>query len=387
MPQRSQTLCLGVLALLVGCAGQETYPPAVPTAEQAALRAEWKPPMNCYVEADDLKGMAMTALGPDRVPTPAEWVSWQIKDSTVTTCTGKGKKRRCKQGPVTAVDQANKAAVVKPTIANTQLGTSGRITYDYDPGGNKIYKVVTSPSEATWMTLPEGFRLAADLLLDTKMWEISYAKIGEEGHRQQLIAIRPKYTEMQTRSVLQLQSGAAIQLALESQERPGMLRVSWVLPELPKGPPPLTPDKIPPVFDNQVAYADYRLTVKSKGSGPAWMPQAVVDDGKVTMIRFPPGMDALRVPVASGIKQDGEPALVQTRLYHRPEHGYWLYVQGLWPAVELRDAAGVIVRAVRKEPPPASKEEKRYETNDTLRVDSPARLSVPARPNAGAVRH
>jgi type IV secretory pathway VirB9-like protein len=383
MPRVSHTLCLGVLALLAGCAGTETYPAATLTPDQLRVRAEWQVPTNCYVPDEDLTQLAHTALGPERVPTQAEWGFWHVKSSTTLDCTGKGKKKKCKQVPITAVDQANRSAVLKPTIANTELGTSGRIRYPYDPGADKIYKITTSPFEATWLTLPAGLKLAADLLLDTETWEVSYAKAGEDGQRQHLVAIRPLYTGLKSRGMLYFQNGAAIQLDLESQERPGMLRVSWVVPE-PSTPPPLPPNEIPPVFDNRATFANYRLKVDGKGVRPAWMPLAVVDDGHSTLISLPLGMDALRVPIVSGIQQNGAPALVSSRLHYRPAHGYWLWAQGIWPALELRDASGIIVRAERQVPPPAT-QENLNDTKDTLRMDRPRAGPGPSRPARRAV--
>ena len=56
------------------------------------------------------------------------------------------------------------------------------------------------------------------------------------------------------------------------------------------------------------------------------------------------------MPVVSGVQQNGSLALVQSRWYVRPEHGAWLYVQGLWPALQLKDAQGLRVRVVRQAP-------------------------------------
>lgn len=380
MSRRVRMLCLlpGVLlALQAGC-GVETYPPAVPVTTDQTPGVPWGAPAQCYVEPQALKDLATTALGPAQVPGESEWPLWRISQSTSgQTCTGKGKQRRCKPTAVTAVDQANSAAVVRPTIANTELGTSGRIRYDYDLRGNKIYKITTSPTETTWLTLPETLKLAADLLLDKNMWEVAYTVVGEGEHRQHLIAIRPIYTELKTRAVIQIQNGPAIQLDIESQERPGMLRVSWIMPEQAIPPPLPSPDQLPPVFDSRHAYDQYALKVESKHGQPAWMPLAVIDDGKVTLIRLPNAMDGIRAPIASGIQQNGQPALVSTRLYMRPEHGAWLYVQGLWPAIELRDAAGITVRAVRQVPPPPSPKENGYDPTSARQMD-PRRALSPA---------
>jgi hypothetical protein len=83
---------------------------------------------------------------------------------------------------------------------------------------------------------------------------------------------------------------------------------------------------------------------------PPWLLTAVVDNGKNTLIQFPGTLDGTRMPVVTGVQQTGKPALVQSRLYVRPEHGTWLYVQGLWPALALRDSAGLQVTLVRQPP-------------------------------------
>ena len=85
---------------------------------------------------------------------------------------------------------------------------------------------------------------------------------------------------------------------------------------------------------------------------PAWLPEIVMDDGKNTLLRFRGALEGIRLPVISGVQQNGSLALVHSRWYVRPEHGAWLYVQGLWPALELRDAQGLRVRVVRQAPHP-----------------------------------
>ena len=66
-----------------------------------------------------------------------------------------------------------------------------------------------------------------------------------------------------------------------------------------------------------------------------------MDDGKNTLLRFRGTLEGIRLPVISGVQQNGSLALVQSRWYVRPEHGAWLYVQGLWPALQLQDAQGL----------------------------------------------
>ena len=47
---------------------------------------------------------------------------------------------------------------------------------------------------------------------------------------------------------------------------------------------------------------------------------------------------------------NGSLALVHSRWYVRREHGAWLFVQGVHPALHLQDAQGLRVRVVRQVP-------------------------------------
>lgn len=383
MRHQAATTCgVLLLALVAGCA-LDTFPPAIPAVIEVPAPPVWQPPLACYVPLTQVDALSTLALAAVQFPSAEERQRWQVVSQTPPqVCTGKGKKRRCKpQTPVTAVDQANAKALVHPTIANTQLGQSGRIRYPYDPQGDKVYKILTSPSETTWLLIPATLQIASELLLDSKMWEESYSVVGEGATRQHLIAIRPMYTELKTRAVINMKNGAPIQLDIETQERPGMLRVSWVLPE-PVAPPPVTPDQLPPVFDDHLAYNRYTVRLESKGGPPAWMPTGIVDDGKNTLILLPAVLEGVRAPVASAIQQNGHAALVQTRLYKRPDKTFSLYMQGLHPAVELRDAAGIIVRAEREVPQAPMAKESSYEPTRQREWNAPDALSTPV-PHTG----
>jgi hypothetical protein len=225
------------------------------------------------------------------------------------------------------------------------------VRYPLDLASQKIYEVQTSPIEASYLLLPEGERLASRVLLNPEQWEVTYGKNGAEGSRREVVALRPTTAPLTARGLLVLQSGLTIHLKLLAQERPGMLSVTWDLPAQPPAPPELPIDQRPPRFDNAQAYAGYTMALEGKAPlPPPWFPEGVLDDGKNTLIKFPGTLDGIRPPVVSGIQQTGKPALVQSRLYVRPNHGAWMYVQGLWPALQLKDAAGMRVKVVRQSP-------------------------------------
>ena len=83
---------------------------------------------------------------------------------------------------------------------------------------------------------------------------------------------------------------------------------------------------------------------------PPCVPEAVLDDGRNTLLKCRGTLKGTRVPLVSGVEQNGSLALVQSRWYVRPEHGAWLYVQGLHPALQLQDAQGLKVKVVRPSP-------------------------------------
>lgn len=345
----SSVLLCALLALLAGCATME-YPPAVPAHMVAPPVAPYTPPLVCYVPQASLQLLPVSLQTSTRPPTPEEWKLWRVVATPKQVCRGKGKQRRCQGAPSSTVEDANTHAVVRPTPAHTDMGHSAQVHYPYTPATQQIFEVHVSPTEATYLLLPEGERGAAKLLLNPEQWEVSYGKTGAEGSRREVVAVRPVTAPQEARGLLVLQSGATLHLKLLARERPGMLSVSWELADG-KPPEPPSPDRLAPTFDNARAYDGYVFGVVGKVTyPPAWMPEAVVDDGKNTLIRFPGLGEGLRLPIVTGIKQNGKPALAQSRLYIRPEHGAWLYVQGLWPALELSDDAGIKVRITRQPP-------------------------------------
>ena len=77
----------------------------------------------------------------------------------------------------------------------------------------------------------------------------------------------------------------------------------------------------------------------------------MLDDGRNTLLNCRGTLEGKQLPVVSGVQQHGRLALVHSRWYVRPEHGAWLYVQGVHPALQLTDAQGLRVRVVRQVPP------------------------------------
>ncbi len=175
--------------------------------------------------------------------------------------------------------------------------------------------------------------MAAKVLLNPEAWEVTYGKSGAEGARREVVALRPVQAPQTARALLVLQSGLTIHLKLLAHTKPGMLSVTWDIPALTpvtSASAPLPVDQRPPQFDSAHAYAGYTLEADDNPTRrPPWLPEAVLDDGRNTLLKFRGTLDGVRVPVVSGVQQNGSLALVHSRWYVRPEHGAWLYRPGL----------------------------------------------------------
>lgn len=375
--QGRRTVALAALALVftTGCSLKQEYPPAYPAPR-------WDPTKpflftRATAPRDVCPPPARLVANPHGLPSADDWKGqWKLKAISQRVCKGKGKQRVCRTEPATAVDEANRQAVLRATPFNTKQGTSGQVRFPFDPREAHIYEIVTSPHEFTYLALLEGERQATQLLLNPEHWEVLYGKSGEEGSRQEVLTVRPIVQPDQklpprTRAVVVYQSGIKQWLLFRAQERPGMISVEWFMDEEKKKPVPPPVDQQPPVFDGERAYAGYSITMESKKKlQPPWLPEAVLDDGKHTLIKFATDFEGIRLPILSGVQQNGQPALVQSRLYVRPGTGAaWLWVQGLWPALRLKDAAGITVKVVRHVPKP---QEQLYENLKVSQVGTPA---------------
>jgi len=347
-----------LLVALAGCAHQE-YPPAYPASylipwlENYPLVPVTPPPPDLAWK-DEVRQVLREARF---VPTKEEWKLWQERTGAKQVCRRKGKQRKCETVlPSNAVDVANKQAVVRATLAHTNMGNSIKVRYQLEEGTDKAYEILTSPGETTTLFFPPGERQVSDFVLPGKDWEVANGKQGlsaqgEHTPLSEFMVVHPQWTGMTTRATLVFRSGLTIPVSFTSREQPGMLSVVWELPPKAPEPPPIPIDKQPPLFDKSRAYQGYTLTLASKSKyQPAWWPEAVLDDGHNTLIKFKGSLDGIRMPVVQGINQAGKPELVQSRLFVREEYGAFLYVAGLWPALMLKDAAGLAVQATRQPP-------------------------------------
>ena len=127
------------------------------------------------------------------MPSADEWKGqWKLKPVHQRVCRGAGKKRACRPEPKTAVDEANRQAVLRATPWNTRQGNNGGVRFPFDAKAQPIYEIVTSPHEFTYLALLDGERQATQLMLNPAHWEVYYGKSGEEGSRQEMLTVRPQ---------------------------------------------------------------------------------------------------------------------------------------------------------------------------------------------------
>jgi type IV secretion system protein TrbG len=345
-----------VLSLTLACAHQ-TYPPALP-----APRLQWDNSTAFIPNTPpppELRAIALPPTPPPGIPTEQEWNLWKPQPQRI--CTGKGKRQRCRVE--SAETGVTNQTTVRATGANTGNGQSAQVRFRYQEG--KIYEVMTSQAYPTYLFLPPGERLAAPIALNTdektpRAWAYGLAEQRKgEPDRQEVVAIRPlsdpadgQFRPFDTITGLLFRSGVTIFCKLIAREAPGMISVTWELPA-PTTPVPAEVPVMqrPPKVDLSRIFSNYRIEPQGK-TRPPWVPVSAFDDGTRTFIKFAEPLTYTRGPGVFGVTPAGTTALVQSRMYtvpQRPELGAWMIVQGLWPALELKDNAGLTVKIVRGE--------------------------------------
>jgi type IV secretion system protein VirB9 len=233
------------------------------------------------------------------------------------------------------------------------------IRYAYRQGA--IYEIQAAPLAPTYLLLPPGQRLAAAPAINPDLFAVGVVQMGKDADRQETVVIRPLQAGQEpTITGLLLQSGLMIFCKLVTLERGGMVSVSWDLPMLAA---PVAPElpvaQRPPKIDVGRLHTAYRIEPQGKLT-PPWLPIAVFDDGTRTYVKFAEALTYTRAPGVFGLTPQGHTALVQSHMYvipGQPERGAWLLVQGLWPALELTDSAGLTVKVVRQTPQTVARQE------------------------------
>lgn len=341
-------------ALVMGCAMTEHYGPALPLPQwdNTPLVPNTAPPPELQYQEPP-----STQIPPGLVPSPEEWQAFRPAPKAVQRCVGKGTRRRCRAvTPASVVEQAKAATLIRPKLEHMAGLNSAMVQYpvDVNPAYKKIYEILCAVTSPCYLLLPAGEHLTAPLLLDQDpehpvSWEVAYPKMGQGETRQEVIALRPRSAPQTVFNSLLFQSGLILFVKLVAVTDGGMLSVTWDVPRTPKPAVMLAADR-PPVLNYSRLFSSYTVEVKGPTT-PPWLPVSVLDDGSKTLIKFAEPLTYTRGPAVFGVTQQGGSTLVQSHMYVPPSgsgiQGAWMVVQGLFPALLLKDSAGLEVRIVR----------------------------------------
>lgn len=309
---------------LAGCVLHDTYPPALPEDRVVFDNSAPFVPVTPPESETNLKCPTSSGLP---VITQEEW------------------------DKLTRVDQPPGKRGKKKTTELSMDNAMQRLPYRE----GQVYQIKTSPQSATYLMGPTGDRLASAPALNTNKedphaWAVGVAEQGLGLERREIIIVRPLLSGHATTVALLWRSGLVIFVRLIATDKAAALSVSWDVP-IPRGTikEDIRPERRPPQMNVQRLHTAYRVEVVGKVA-PAWLPQTVFDDGTKTIIKFQEALTFTRAPMVTGLTQHGKGALVQAQMYvtpGAPEKGAWLLINGLWPAMELQDSAGLLVRIMR----------------------------------------
>lgn len=332
---RSTLPICSLLLLLGGCASRTLYEPAMP-----AERVIWDntPLVPITPPPPELVAPQQAPVDTSVVPPTKDWESLQ-EIQAPKHATRSGRKRIAAARPA-------------PSTIDLQARPIGTAMLSYPWRMGHIYTVMTAPQSPTYLLLPPGERLAASPAVNGDLWVIGMVQMGKGDLRQEAVIVRPVQAGQETTTALMLQSGVMIFIRLVSTEKTATVSVAWSLPQPEAAPEPTPVAHRAPKIDVGRLWTGYSIQPTGKLI-PPWMPVAVFDDGTRTYVQFREALTYTRAPGIVGLAPQGDTALVQSRMYtvpDQPERGAWLVIQGLWPALELKDSAQLMVRILRKAP-------------------------------------
>ncbi|WOF45912.1 MULTISPECIES: P-type conjugative transfer protein TrbG [Sphingomonadales] len=236
--------------------------------------------------------------------------------------------------PAGRIENANAAARIEPR----RDGYYNAIQiYPWSEGA--LYQVYAAPGHVTNIALEPGETLTGEGPIaagDTARWIIGDTTSGSGATQQIHVLVKPTRDDISTNLVITT-TRRTYMIELRAGKTLFMPAVSWSYPAPLAGPDaavPATP-AIPPTSARHYRYA---LT----GDTPPWTPVSVFDDGRHVYIEFPGGIAQGEMPPLFVIGADGEPQIVNSRVYH-----HILIVDRIFAAAELRLGSGKRQQTVR----------------------------------------
>lgn len=236
--------------------------------------------------------------------------------------------------PEKQVGAANDAARIEPEDRGFENAIQ---RFAYRPGS--LFQIYTKPGQVTDIALQEGEKLVGPGPVaagDTVRWMIGDTLSGTGAKTRVHILVKPTRPDIATNLVINTDR-RTYHLELRANPRVYMASVSWSYPEdelIALKMAQAEAERTAPVaegFGIEELNFDYRIS----GDKPDWRPVRVFDDGRRTLVEFPPDIARGEMPPLFVIGEEGDAELVNYRV-----KGRYIIVHRLFGIAELRLGAG-----------------------------------------------
>lgn len=247
--------------------------------------------------------------------------------------------------PMTQVAQANAAARMQPSLARFSQAEQ-----DYVFAECGVYQVYAAPERITDIVLQPGETLVATGPVaagDTTRWVIGDTESGAGLERRVHILVKPTKRGLSTNLVINT-NRRTYHLDLSATVATAMVSVAWRYPqdEQRAALESASAKAAELALQRPAAVEDLNFGYRIDGARPVWRPTRVFDDGRQTVIEFPPGVAQDQLPPLFVGDGKGAP----TDLVNYRVKGHTMIVDRIFAAAELRlgDRRGrQVVRIVR----------------------------------------
>jgi type IV secretion system protein VirB9 len=232
------------------------------------------------------------------------------------------------------VGAANAAARVEPDEAGFENAIQ---RYPWRDGA--LYQVYAAPGQVTDIALQEGEKLVGPGPVaagDTVRWMIGDTLSGTGAAARVHILVKPTRPDISTNLVINTDR-RTYHLELRATPRTFMASVSWTYPAdelIALRRAEEVAARAEPVADH-LALEQLNFDYRIEGDRPAWRPVRVFDDGRRTLIEFPPAIARTEMPPFFIVGKEGTAELANYRVT-----GRYLVVDRLFERAELRLGAG-----------------------------------------------
>lgn len=236
--------------------------------------------------------------------------------------------------PEGQVGAANDAARIQPEDAGFENAIQ---RYAYSEGA--LFQIYAKPGQVTDIALQEGEKLVGPGPVaagDTVRWMIGDTLSGSGATQRVHILVKPTRPDITTNLVINTDR-RTYHLELRANSRVYMASVSWSYPQdelIALRQAEADAARAAPIvggFTIENLNFDYRIS----GDRPDWRPLRVFDDGRRTLVEFPPDIAQGQMPPFFVIGEEGEAELVNYRV-----NGRYLIVDRLFRKAELRLGVG-----------------------------------------------